>query len=124
MLSMIQSTGKGEKLLLTIDPGADGFEGTSGPTSVPESSNPKAASAPRKIAAMNLLKRPVYPELKAHFAILNISETSSDEAIRRHYRRLARLWHPDKNPENAEEAKAKFQAIQTAYDAIKLKLHL
>ncbi len=28
------------------------------------------------------------------------------------------LWHPDKHPENAEEAKEKFQAIQQAYDSL------
>lgn len=30
----------------------------------------------------------------------------------------AQLWHPDKHPENAEEAKVKFQAIQQAYDSL------
>ena len=28
------------------------------------------------------------------------------------------LWHPDKHPDNQEEAKAKFQVIQKAYDAL------
>ncbi len=28
------------------------------------------------------------------------------------------LWHPDKHPENQEEAKDKFQAIQRAYDSL------
>lgn len=32
--------------------------------------------------------------------------------------RLAMLWHPDKHPDNQEEAKAKFQVIQKAYDAL------
>ena len=35
-------------------------------------------------------------------------------------RRLAKLWHPDKHPENAEEAKQRFQKIQRAYDSLML----
>lgn len=35
-------------------------------------------------------------------------------------RRLAKLWHPDKHPENAEEAKERFQKIQRAYDSLML----
>lgn len=27
-------------------------------------------------------------------------------------------WHPDKHPENQEEAKTKFQAINTAYEKL------
>lgn len=27
-------------------------------------------------------------------------------------------WHPDKHPDNAEEAKAKFQTIQAAYTSL------
>ena len=35
-------------------------------------------------------------------------------------RKLAKLWHPDKHPENQEEAKLKFQKIQRAYDSLML----
>ena len=34
------------------------------------------------------------------------------------YRRLAKIWHPDKHPNNQEEAKEKFQAIQKAFDSL------
>ena len=34
------------------------------------------------------------------------------------FRKLAKKWHPDRHPENLEEAKAKFQAIQKAYDSL------
>jgi curved DNA-binding protein CbpA len=27
-------------------------------------------------------------------------------------------WHPDKHPDNQEEAKARFQVIQKAYDSL------
>ena len=28
------------------------------------------------------------------------------------------IWHPDKHPENVEEAKKRFQEIQRAYDSL------
>ena len=34
------------------------------------------------------------------------------------YRRLALKWHPDKNPNNKEEADRKFKEISEAYDVL------
>lgn len=34
------------------------------------------------------------------------------------YRKLAVKWHPDKHLDNQEAAKAKFQAIQAAYQSL------
>jgi hypothetical protein len=118
MLLLIKMTGKGEDLVFTIDPGAEAFDArpSTGPASVPEPAN---VDGKRQMA-----KRDAYPELKPHFATLGISPTSSDEAIRRYYKRLARIWHPDKNPDILEKATERFQAINTAYEAIKLKRKL
>lgn len=33
-------------------------------------------------------------------------------------RKLAVQWHPDKHPDNQEEAKAKFQEISAAYTSL------
>lgn len=41
---------------------------------------------------------------------------ASKAEARKAFRDLAKKWHPDKHPNNLEEAKKKFQAIQTAYD--------
>ncbi|GLC39744.1 hypothetical protein PLESTB_001958100 [Pleodorina starrii] len=38
--------------------------------------------------------------------------------VKKAYRRLAMQWHPDKHPDNPDEAKAKFQDIQKAYDSL------
>lgn len=34
------------------------------------------------------------------------------------YRRLALRWHPDKNPENKEEAEKKFKELSEAYEVL------
>ena len=34
------------------------------------------------------------------------------------YRKLALKWHPDKNPDNKEEAEHRFKEISEAYDVL------
>eukprot|EP00913_Durusdinium_trenchii_P006644 g6242.t2 len=58
-----------------------------------------------------------YPDLKVHFQTLDLAETTPPEIIRRHYRRLARDCHPDKHPDNVEEATRRFQQLTEAYEA-------
>jgi curved DNA-binding protein CbpA len=53
------------------------------------------------------------------FHVLQIPPSSSQKEIRMAYLRLAKLYHPDKNPENLE----KFKSIQQAYEALKNENH-
>ncbi|CAL1154351.1 unnamed protein product [Cladocopium goreaui] len=52
------------------------------------------------------------------------AETTPPEILRRHYRRLARDIHPDKHPDNVEEATRRFQQVTEAYEAIATRLKL
>lgn len=38
--------------------------------------------------------------------------------LRKSYRRLTMIWHPDKNPSTKTEAEAKFKQISEAYDVL------
>lgn len=52
------------------------------------------------------------------YKVLGVSPDASDEEIKRAYRRLAKEYHPDRNPGDKEAAK-KMQQINDAYDRIK-----
>jgi DnaJ-class molecular chaperone len=51
------------------------------------------------------------------YKILEIPETASIDEIKKAYRRLSMLYHPDKNKNNPE-ATAKFQKISEAYETL------
>jgi molecular chaperone DnaJ len=51
---------------------------------------------------------------KDYYAILEIPKTASQEDIMKAYRSQALKWHPDKNPNNREEAEIKFKEISEA----------
>ena len=52
------------------------------------------------------------------YKILGVSPDASDEEIKRAYRALAKKYHPDLNPGDAEAAR-KMQQVNAAYDQIK-----
>lgn len=52
---------------------------------------------------------------KDYYQILNIEKNSSDEEIKKAYRKLAVKWHPDKNPDNKDQAEKQFKLVSEAY---------
>lgn len=56
--------------------------------------------------------------MKCHYQVLEVARDADDAAIKTSYRKQALRWHPDKNLDNADEAKTKFQVIQQAYEVL------
>ena len=52
-----------------------------------------------------------------YYKILAVSKTASAEDIKKAYRKLARQYHPDVNPNNTE-ANRKFQQINEANEVL------
>ena len=58
------------------------------------------------------------PPSNDYYEILEVNRTASNDEIKKSYRRLALINHPDKNPNNREAAEEKFKAIATAYEVL------
>jgi DnaJ family protein B protein 4 len=51
-----------------------------------------------------------------HYEILGVSQDATENEIKKAYRKLSLLYHPDRNP--SEEAKAKILEINNAYEVL------
>ena len=49
---------------------------------------------------------------------LDLPNNASEDEVKKAYKKLAIKYHPDKNPDNKEEAEAKFKKISEAYQAL------
>jgi hypothetical protein len=61
---------------------------------------------------------PAAPAANTPRAILGVSETATPQEITAAYRKLARDFHPDRNPGDETAAAAKFRQVQDAYDKL------
>ncbi|XP_073970991.1 dnaJ homolog subfamily B member 6-like isoform X9 [Rhodnius prolixus] len=62
--------------------------------------------------------RALAAEMVDYYKILEVNKGASTADIKKAYRRLALKWHPDKNPDNADEANKKFKEISQAYEVL------
>ena len=52
-----------------------------------------------------------------YYELLGVSRSATEKDIRAAYRKLARQYHPDLNP-NSKEAESKFKEISQAYEVV------
>lgn len=52
-----------------------------------------------------------------YYEVLGVNRKATDEEIKRAYRKLARQYHPDRNPGD-KQAEARFKEVQQAYDVL------
>jgi len=76
-------------------------------------------------ADMNSLKAMYYRDAQSDYKILEVSESASDDEIKKAYRKMALKYHPDKVAQEGAEveraATEKFKRVQEAYENIKKK---
>lgn len=53
-----------------------------------------------------------------YYKLLGVKKNASDNEIKKAYRQLALKFHPDRNPNNKEEAEKKFKEIGNAYTVL------
>src|SRR5262245_60858225 len=51
------------------------------------------------------------------YEVLGVGRDATDDAVKKAYRKLARDFHPDRNPGD-KQAEARFKEIQDAYDIL------
>ena len=58
------------------------------------------------------------PESDDYYEVLGVEKKATKKEIKKAYRGQALKWHPDRNPDNKEEATKVFQKVAEAYEVL------
>jgi len=56
--------------------------------------------------------------MKNYYQLLGVDRDAPQQEIKRAFRRMASLYHPDHNPQSAKEAEERFKEINQAYEVL------
>lgn len=53
-----------------------------------------------------------------YYEVLGVDRNATDDDLKKAFRKLAKKYHPDANPDNKEEAEKKFKEVNEAYEVL------